>query len=209
MTDSGAPDPERLLRLSREGDAAAAGQLLDMYRGYLKFLARLQIDERLRGKVDASDIVQETCLQAHRAFGQFRGATEAEFLAWLRRILASRLTDLLRRYYTNQGRDVRLERSLTDDLDRSSHGVEALAGSGSTPSANAIRREQAVLVADALEQLPDHYREVVVLRHVQQLTFPQIAERMGRPLDSVKHLWARALAALHRMLKGNVDGPHR
>ena len=90
-------DPEQLLRLAQEGDRQALGQLLQLYGNYLLLLAQMQIGRRLQGKVDAADLVQETFLAAHRDFLQFRGTTEAELVSWLRRILAARLVDLVRR----------------------------------------------------------------------------------------------------------------
>src|SRR5262249_2784346 len=101
-------EPEVLLSAARAGDEAARGQLLEAYRDYLRLLARLQIDRRLQGKLDASDVVQETFLQAHRCFGQFLGTRESELAAWLRQILASRLLDQARRYLGARQRDVRL-----------------------------------------------------------------------------------------------------
>src|SRR3974390_1617541 len=109
--------PEQLLGLARAGDGVALGELLELYRNYLSLLARLQIGRRLQGKADPADLVQETFLEAHRNFGLFRGHTEAEFVAWLRQILAGRLGLLLRRYFGTKGRDVRLERELGADLD--------------------------------------------------------------------------------------------
>src|SRR5918999_6459314 len=79
------PDPGDLLRRARAGDDVALGALLERYRPYLALLARLQIDRRLRGKADPADLVQETFLEAHRGFPRFRGETEAELAAWLRR----------------------------------------------------------------------------------------------------------------------------
>ena len=84
MNHNGSPDPEQLLRLARCDDGFALGQLLELYRGYLSLLARLQIGRRLQGKIDASDMVQEAFLEAHRHFDQFRGTTEAELVIWLR-----------------------------------------------------------------------------------------------------------------------------
>src|SRR5436305_7881295 len=101
-------DPEHLLREAQAGDPATLGRLLELYRRYLALLARVQIGQRLQGKVDASDLVQETFLEAHRHFGRFQGASEAQFVGWLRQILAAKLADLLRRYLGTQGRDVRL-----------------------------------------------------------------------------------------------------
>ncbi len=161
----------------------------------------MQIGQRLQGKVDASDVVQETFLEAHQNFPRFRGASEAEFVAWLRQILAGNLADLLRRYLGAKGRDVRLEREIQDAFDRSSVLLDrGLMSPCSSPSQQAARREQAVLLADALEQLPDDYRDVLVLRHLEGLTFPEVARRMGRSVDSVEKLWVRALPQLRRAL---------
>ena len=184
-------------------ESADFGHLLDSYRNYLMLLARVQIGRRLQGKVDAADLVQETFLAAHRDIGSFRGTTEKEFVGWLRQILACRLADLTRRYLGAKRRDVRLERRLADELDRSSQAMaHGLVARQSSPSQHAVRREQAVLLADALCRLPGDYSEVIILRHMEGLSFPAIAERMGRSLDSVDKLWVRGLARLRRMLGG-------
>jgi RNA polymerase sigma-70 factor (ECF subfamily) len=197
------PDPELLLGLARQGDTTALGQLLELSRNYLELLARVQIGRRLRGKVDAADLVQETFLKAHRDFAQFRGTSEGAWVGWLRQILAANLAHLVRRYCGTQRRDVRLERELVDELNQSSRFLDqGLAASQSTPSHQAARREQAVLLADALKQLPAAYREVIILSHLEGLPFPEVARRMGRTVDSVKNLWARALARLRRWLGG-------
>jgi RNA polymerase sigma-70 factor (ECF subfamily) len=201
MSSPPQPDPESLLRQVRWGDLASLGQLLELYRGYLNLLARLQIGRRLQGKVDPADLVQETFLSAHRHFAQFQGATEGELIGWLRQILASRLGDLVRRYCGAQGRDVRLERELSGELDDSSRILDGgLVAKQSSPSQQAARREQAVLLADALGRLPPDYREVLILHHLEDLNFPEVARRMGRTVDSVKNLWIRALARLRRAL---------
>jgi RNA polymerase sigma-70 factor (ECF subfamily) len=188
---------EQLLGLARADPAAALGQLLERYRGYLELLARVQIGRRLQGKADAADLVQETFLEAYRHFGQFYGTTGAEFASWLRNILASRLSKLVRHYLGTQGRDVRLERQLAGELDRSSKALDrGLLASSSSPSRKAARREQAVQLADVLGRLPEGYREVLILRHLEGLSFPEVARRMGRSLDSVKNLWTRGLARL-------------
>jgi RNA polymerase sigma-70 factor (ECF subfamily) len=197
-------DVESLLRLARAGSAPAVGQLLEGYRNYLTLLARVQIGRRLRGKVDADDLVQDTFLEAHRHFGRFQGTTEAALVAWLRQILATRLTHLVRRYCGTLGRDVRLERQLADELDQSSRALDRqLVAPHSSPSQQAARREQAVLLADGLQRLPADYREVIVLRHLEGLTFPEVARRMGRTLDSVEKLWVRALDRLRRSVGGS------
>src|SRR5260370_29062971 len=110
MASSARPDPEELLRRARADQGSALGQLLELYEGYLALLARLQIGRRLQSKVDPAALVQETFLEAHRNFARFKGTTEAEFVSWLRHILATNLAMLLRRYLRTQRPDVRLER---------------------------------------------------------------------------------------------------
>jgi RNA polymerase sigma-70 factor (ECF subfamily) len=198
------PDPGRLLAQARAGDGPALGRLLELYRSYLVVLARIQIGRRLQGKVGASDVVQEAFLGAHRDFPQFRGTTEQEFLGWLRQILASLLANLVRHYQGTQRRDVRLERQLALELDQSSQALDrGLVAPQSSPSQQAIRREQSVLLAEALGRLPEEWREVLILRHLEGLTFPEVARRLGRSVDSVKKLWPKALAGLRRLLEGH------
>jgi RNA polymerase sigma-70 factor (ECF subfamily) len=197
--------PEQLLCLARKGQEQALGRLLELYRNYLRLLARLEIGRRLQGKLDDSDLVQDTFLQAHRHFAQFRGATECELASWLRRILADVVSKLVRRFYGTQRRDVRLERELAAEIDQSSLAlIEGLAIRQSSPSQQAARREQSVLLADALQQLPVAYREVIILVHLEGLRFPEVARRMGRSMGSVKNLWARAVARLRRALGGST-----
>jgi RNA polymerase sigma-70 factor (ECF subfamily) len=198
-------DPEQLLHQVRTGDGPALGRLLELYRAYLVVLARVQIGRRLQGKVDASDLVQEAFLGATRDFPQFRGTTEPEFLSWLRQILASLLANLVRHYQGTQRRDVRLERQLAVELEQSSQALDhSLVAPQSSPSHQAIRREQSVLLAEALGRLPREWRDLLILRHLEGQTFPEVAQRMGRSVDSVKKLWPRALAGLRRLLEGEM-----
>jgi RNA polymerase sigma-70 factor (ECF subfamily) len=203
MEDSSASrDPERLLQQARAGEEAALGQLLERYRNYLALLARLQIGRRLQAKVDAQDLVQEVFLQAHRHLAVFRGTTEAELTSWLREILATVLANELRRYLRTKRRDVNLERDLTAELEHSSRLIDrGLFAKQSSPSQQAARREEAVWLADLLGHLSEDYREVLILRHLEELSFPEIALRMDRSADAVKKLWARALIALRGSLE--------
>ncbi len=200
--DSGASSPQHLLVLARAGDRLSLGQLLELYRGYLSLMARLHIGRRLQGKADAADLVQETFLAAHQNWEQFRGTTERELLRWLRRILAARLADLMRRYLGTQRRDVRLERELAAELEQSSQDLDAgLLAKQDSPSQQVAQREQGLLLADALARLPEDYREVLILRHMEGLSFPEVAQRLGRTLDAVKSVWTRALDRLRLSLK--------
>src|SRR5262249_54528184 len=197
--------PGQLLRRAKAGEGPALGRLLELYRRYLVVLAGVQIGRRLQGKVDPSDVVQEAFLGAWRDFPQFRGTTEKEFLAWLRGILASLLANLVRHYQGTQSRDVRLERQLDLELDQSSEALSrSLMAAHSSPSQQVIRREQAVVLAEALGRLPAEWREVLILRHLEGLTFSEVAERLNRSVGGVKKLWPRALAGLRRALEGGV-----
>ena len=194
-------EPHRLLAGARAGDPAALGRLLDGYRQYLTLLARLQLDRALRVKVGASDVVQETFLEAHRDFTAFRGTTPGELAAWLRTVLARNLANQVRRYRGTRRRDLRLEQGLAAALGRSSDRLAAtLVAPVGSPSQEAARGEAAVLLAEALGRLPPDYREVLVLRNLEELSFPEVADRMERTVDSVKKLWARGLAQLRGLL---------
>jgi RNA polymerase sigma-70 factor, ECF subfamily len=191
---------EKLISDARTGSAAALGSLLELYRNYLRLLARVEIGRRLQGKLDASDLVQDTFTEAHRNFGLFRGTAEPQLVSWLRQILAAKVANLVRHYFGTQGRDIRLEQELARSMDNSSHALCGdLAASISSPSQAASRREQGVLLADALSRLPEDYRDVIVLRNLEGLTFPEVAKRMQRSQDSVEKLWLRGLARLRQV----------
>jgi RNA polymerase sigma-70 factor (ECF subfamily) len=195
-----------LLILARDGDGNALGDLLSVYRQYLSVLARTQISRRLQGKADASDLVQEALLEAHRHFRDFRGTSEGEFVAWLRSILAGLIANHVRRYLGTKRRDARLERTLLVELSDASGVLGAdLAADVSSPSEQAVNHEASLQLANALETLPDHYREVIMLRHLESLPFAQVAERMGRSVESVEKLWVRALARLRQTLGDKHD----
>jgi RNA polymerase sigma-70 factor (ECF subfamily) len=192
-------EAERLIAGARAGDAATLGRLLELYRNYLRLLARVEIGRQLQGKVDASDVVQEAFLDAHRYFPNFRGTAEPQFVQWLREVLAGTLANQVRRYLGTQARDVRLEVGIAGHLDQSSCALGLIpVDPHSSPSQQAERGEQALIVAGALARLPEDYQAVLVLRHLEGLTFPQVAERMGRSVDSVEKLWLRGLTRLRQ-----------
>jgi RNA polymerase sigma-70 factor, ECF subfamily len=193
-----------VVRLSRAkgADSPDRHELLESYRNYLMLLASIRADRKLRSKLGDSDLVQETLIQAGRDFDQFRGTSEAELTGWLRAVMSKKKALLARRYYGTAARDPHLEEQLQDEMEMSSQMLgRALFAGGSSPSRLAAGRERAVLLADALAALPEHYREVVVLHHVQGCTLPQVAQSMGRSVDSVKKLWARAMVQLRTSLK--------
>jgi RNA polymerase sigma-70 factor (ECF subfamily) len=205
MRNGDKPDPVKLLREARLRGREPLGRLLDLYRNYLHLVARTQIDLRLRAQASPSDLVQDTFLEAYRDFAQFQGNTEAELVAWLRRILVHNLGRLVQRQVLAQKRTVRREVALRQhlaDLESSAARVEAaLVSPFSSPSAQAQRRELAAVLADQLARLPADSREVIVLRNLEGLSFDDVARRMGRSAGAVRVLWMRALDRLRLLLK--------
>jgi RNA polymerase sigma-70 factor (ECF subfamily) len=199
MTASGT-DLRRLIERARRDEPGALDRLLDSYRNYLRLLARTGLDASLQGKADPSDLVQDALLRAAQRFGQFRGATDAELAGWLRQILARCLADLVRRYGTGSRRAGR-EQSLDQLLDRSSEAMErVLATGGPSPSSSAQRRDLGVVLSDALAQLSEDQREVLVLHHLEGLGWDEVARRLGRTPNAVRKLWARALGQLRPLI---------
>jgi RNA polymerase sigma-70 factor, ECF subfamily len=196
--------PEQLLQQARAGNEAARDLLLELYRNYLRVLARALIGQALQVRLDASDLVQETFLKAHREFAQFLGGGERELIGWLRQILVRTLANQAKHHHA-RGRDVRRQESLEAALDRSSLAVQAAlaAPSAASPSTRAVRREEAVLLADALARLPADYRDVFILRNLEQVPVEQVAVRMGRSVNAVRKLWTRAMLELRRELGSN------
>jgi RNA polymerase sigma-70 factor (ECF subfamily) len=196
--------PDRLIAEARGGDAAALGHLLELYRNYLKLVARSLIGVALRVKLEPSDLVQETFLKAHREFAGFAGGGEQELIAWLRRILARTVADQVK-HHCRKGRDHMRQESLDVLLERSDETLQhALGTRAASPSEGASRREQAVLLADAVSQLPADYREVFILRTLEHVPLEEVAARMGRSVGAVRMLWARALERLNRLLEGQA-----
>ena len=178
---------------------------LDCFRGYLTALARLQVAARpwLASKLDTSDLVQQTLLQAHAARGQFRGSSAEEFAGWLRQILTRTLANHLRAFGQAK-RDVGAERSLELDLDASCSRLDAwLTVDQTSPSEAAGAHERAEALAEAVAALPADQREVVLAKHCLGLSLAEIADKTGRTPASVAGLLRRGLQALRECLDGN------
>ncbi len=181
-------------------DTGGPAQPLERFREYLYLLARAQVEPPLRGKLDLSGVVQQTLLEAHQARDQFRGQTETQQAAWLRKILAHNLTDEARRLGA-AARDVARERSLEAALEESACRLEAwLAAEQSSPSQQAVRNEQMLRLAEALAQLPPDQRLAVELHHLQGHTLAEVAERMGRTKGAVASLLHRGIEKLRGWL---------
>lgn len=172
----------------------------ERFRSYLRLLANMQIDKRVRSKVDASDIVQQTMLQAHRARDQFQGSTEAQRGAWLRQILARNLSHATRDL-TRDKRDVRREKSMQTSVEQSSLRMEQfLTADESTPSVKVQRSEQLLRMAAAIESLPEAQQDALVMHYLQGMSLPEIASALERTRGSVAGLLRRGLASLREQL---------
>src|SRR5215468_10286288 len=165
--------PERLLSVAQAGSREALGRLLDGCREYLLLIAQRELDADMKAKGGASDLVQETFLEAQRDFAQFHGQTEGELLAWLRQLLLNNVANFTRRFRETAKRGVDREVSLEGD--RSSFNQAAgVADSTPTPSDVAVQNEQAEAVQRALARLPEDYRAVLQLRYTEELPFEEV-----------------------------------
>lgn len=187
---------DRWLRQARDGSQSALGQALDAARTYLQLTAKRALDDKLKSKVGASDLVQDTFAEAQRDFGQFRGQTQAEFYAWLIGILSHRLANNVRHYRLTQGRSV--------DRELPQQAVEAalarLREETATPGAAAIVREDQKRVQLALERMPEPLRTVLVERTWQGASFAEIGASRDLSAEAARKLWARAVREMHKQL---------
>jgi RNA polymerase sigma-70 factor (ECF subfamily) len=180
----------------------APGSGLEQFRPYLLVLARLQLGRQFQGKLDASDVVQQALLEAHRQRDQFRGGSTRQLLAWLRRILAGTLTDALRGLGRAK-RDAARERSLEAALDESAERLEAwVAAEQSSPSERADRNEQLTRLAAALTTLPEAQRTALALRYCQGWSVADICRHMERSPTAVAGLLKRGTRQLRELLQG-------
>jgi RNA polymerase sigma-70 factor (ECF subfamily) len=179
--------------------------LLTHYRKYLLVLAAHQIEKRLAPRVSPSDIVQETMLKAQLHLGQFRGRTEKEFLAWLRQILATRLARFVEEHLLAAKRDIRreisMERLQGADGDSAPQLQSLLRAEAQSPSAAARQREDSIAVAELLAQLPSRYRDILIWRNTQGLSFEEIAARLDRKPGATRMLWLRAIEKLRAIYR--------
>jgi RNA polymerase sigma-70 factor (ECF subfamily) len=190
------------------GDLTAfqpTGEVLNSYRNYLIFLARAQRLDRVKPRVDPSDIVQETLLEAHRSLPEFHGEGEAELAGWLRKILARRMVHAVRDH-TRQRRDVRRERSLEASLDASSVRLERfLISEAPSPSERASTNERACRLTEAMESLTAEQRQAIIEHYFHGRTVAQVAAAMNRSEAAVGGLLHRGMQMLKRSLSRGAD----
>jgi RNA polymerase sigma-70 factor (ECF subfamily) len=175
-------------------------EMLEKCRAYLRLLASSQVDTWLRQRVDASDLVQQTMLDAVARRDQFRGSSEGELLAWLRAILSNNLVDVFR-HNGRAKRDVARNVSLDEQISQSFRRIDALATDSASPSQRATTNDQLLRLPQALDALPDGQREAIVLHHLQGLKLCEICLVMGRSEAAVGGLLHRGLKRLHELLE--------
>jgi RNA polymerase sigma-70 factor (ECF subfamily) len=197
-----AEDGLGLVGAARAGSREALGRALEACRQYLLVVADRQLDADLRSKGGASDLVQETFLEAQRDFARFRGSSPDELRAWLRQVLLNNVWAFSRRFRATGKREVGREVALLDDGGTVGIGCE-LAGSSVSPSGVAIEHEEALALRRALERLPAEHRRVVVLRFEEGRSFEEIGRLTDRSPDAVRKVWSRAMERLRQ----EWDGP--
>jgi RNA polymerase sigma-70 factor (ECF subfamily) len=204
--DSQSGNVSELIRQARQGDPASRDELFRLCRSYLGLLARAQVESWLAVKVDASDLVQQTMLEAHRDFERFQGGSQREWLAWLRRILARNAADFVRQYRGAAKRAVRREVRFAGAAESDLRGgVPEPAATTATPSQEFLQLDAELRVTAALATLAPDYQEVILLRNLQRLPFEEVARRMNRSRPAVQMLWLRALRKLREALGEECD----
>jgi RNA polymerase sigma-70 factor (ECF subfamily) len=183
-----AGEQQTVLARARLGDDRALGELLESFRPYVRCLLRALGAERLRPRLDQSDLIQDALLEAHRSFQQFRGGTVAELTAWLRQIVLRTAGHALRDHLDAGKRALASEEPVQN--------LAARPDSGSSASAVAIRHEEAARMAEALSRLPEDMQQVLLGRHLDGASYAVLAERLGRSEGAVRVLYTRALRRL-------------
>ncbi len=202
--------PMDLIAKARAGEPEALGELCHLYRNYMRMVVRTGLGPKLRERVELSDVVQETLVEVVRQFPHFTGQNEAALVGWLRRLVGQKLADL-GRYHSRAKRsgetpDVALDAAWDlpggGGAGEGGRLLDMLSLSQTSPSEAVSRREQTVLLADALAALPETEAEVLWLRHADNLSFEAIGDRMGVSRKSIRGIWARGLKSLRRTLDG-------
>ena len=196
-------DDGRLLAAARAGSREALGQALEDCRRYLLAIAERQLEPDLRAKGSASDLVQETFLEAQRDFAQFQGTSSDELRAWLRQVLHHNLMAFTRRFRATGKREVARE-VVWNAGGSAPEANDWPAGSVLSPSGEAMEHEQALALRRALERLPEDYRRVVVLRFEERYSFEEIGRLTGRSADAARKVWSRAMERLRQEWEGQL-----
>jgi len=199
-----------LVEQARNGSNEAIGLLVHRWRKYLLLIANQDLEQDLQAKIAPSDIVQQSLIDVQEHVTDFRGSSEAEFQAWVRTILKNNVAAARRKYKSSQQRDLKREVGIHD----STGPKPSLVDPQDSPGTSALQNERTKILEVAMKQIPDHYRQVIQLRNFDELTFVEIARRLGGTEDSVRKLWSRAILSLQKEIQveypdyvsGSFDG---
>lgn len=194
---------DELVRRAAAGDTQATNDLVARHRDRLKRMVRLRLNRRLQGRVDESDILQEALLEASRRLPEYLQSHESPFFLWLRRITSHKIIDAHRRHLGAQARDADLEISLhRGPLPRANSVSLAaqLLGRLTSPSAAAIKAETRLKLQEALNQMDELDREILALRHFEQLTNVEAAAELDLETSAASKRYLRALQRLQKIL---------
>jgi RNA polymerase sigma-70 factor (ECF subfamily) len=193
------------IRAAQAGSVQALGELLEGCRQYLLLVANQELRHDLQAKLGASDLVQETFLEAQRGFERFDGRSQDDLLAWLRQILRNNLRDAARSYCSSMKRSIHREIPFVEQDASAAISIQSFPDSSETPSWPIRRREQVDAVRRCMERLTSDYRQVIVLRNLEMKSFVEIGRMIGRSPDAARKLWGRAMQTLAAEM-GDNDG---
>ena len=201
------PETEALLRQARDGDGTAVQQLLMRHRDRLRRMISARMDPRLAPRIDPSDVIQETMAQAVRELPDYLERRHRAFYPWLRQIAWQRLVDLHRRHVQAQRRSVTREARCDMDLSDGSALLLAdrLAASGTSVGGRMVREELLVRMRRAFEQVDPRDREIVELRHLEQLSLKEAADVLGISHGAARVRYFRAVQRLHALLSDGSE----
>jgi RNA polymerase sigma-70 factor (ECF subfamily) len=192
-------DSQNKLIAAKQGDENARGELLNTFRPYLNVIAQRMLDDRIQGRLDFSDVVQATFLEASRDFHSFRGETVESFLAWLRNILKNNISTAHQEHLATQKRSARREVSIASPAGDNGSEVQLanmLPAETSTPSQRLMRDEAAVVLANCMEQIPDTQRDAIRMRYLEGMSLKEISQKMDKSEMAVAGLLKRGLQGL-------------
>ena len=198
---------ERLIDQASEGDQQALGELLELHRDRLMSIVRFRIDSRLRGRLDAADVLQEACIEATKRFPEFCEERKMPFFLWLRFITMQKLLQIHRSHLGTKARDVSRDVSIyVGAYPQATSAVLAahLLGNHTSPSSAAMRAESQLQMERALNSMEEMDREVLALRHFEQLSNLEVASVLEISPTAASNRYVRALKRL-----GSVLNPGR
>jgi len=186
-----------LVTLAKEGNQPALNQLCSVYGERVRRIIRFRLDKKLRPKLDSVDVVQDALILALGGLKDFTYRSEGDFLRWLSRIAENKLRDILDKFYADK-RDIRKEIPFKKEGESTEGGFAGAAGPIGTTTPSVIMRKKEALdrLEKALDELKPEYKEVVVFKRIEGLSYAEIAERLGKTTDAVGMLLSRAMAAL-------------